>query len=716
MLRQYELVELVKSYDPDADEDALNRAYVFAMKKHGAQLRESGDPYYSHPIEVAGILTKFKLDCSSIIAGLLHDTVEDTDTTIEEIQQLFGKQVAAIVDGVTKLAMIEQKSGSSKQAENFRKLLLAMSDDIRVLLIKLADRLHNMRTLHFCKPEKRARIAKETLDIYAPLAERIGMQEIKSELEEIAFAELHKEAHDSIVARLNFLREKDSNIVPKIIEQLQKDMEENGIKASVTGREKTPYSIWRKMQQKNASFEQLLDIMAFRICVEDIGTCYQALGVIHSKYHMIPRRFKDYISTPKPNGYKSIHTGVIGPENTRIEIQIRTFEMHEIAEKGVAAHWAYKQGQKVEGRNFRWMRELLEILEQAQNPEEFLENTKLEMYNDQVFCFTPKGDLIGLPINSTPVDFAYAVHSSVGDTCVGAKINGEIKPLRTVLQNGDQVEVLTSKAQHPSTEWERFVVTGKAKAAIRRYVRAHKRDQFIALGKDILDRQFKGEKLEFSEKALVNVMPNFEAESIDDIYAKVGEGLITGWDVLRAVYPAYKQSKLEKVVKAIKVPSLKNVLKKNKSKSEPLKIKGLVPGMAVHFAGCCHPLPGDRIVGIVTTGKGVAVHTIDCKVLEKFADEPERWLDIAWGDEAENEMHVGRLKIMLANEPGALADLSNLVARNNGNISNLNIVYRTVSYFELLVDVEVKDVKHLNDIIAALKASRVVSYVARSAQ
>ena len=715
MLRQYELVELVKSYDPDADEDALNRAYVFAMKKHGAQLRESGDPYYSHPIEVAGILTKFKLDCASIIAGLLHDTVEDTDTTIDEIRSLFGDQVASLVDGLTKLAMIEQKSVNSKQAENFRKLLLAMSDDIRVLLIKLADRLHNMRTLHFCKPEKRARIAKETLDIYAPLAERIGMQEVKSELEEIAFAELHKEAHDSIVARLNFLREQGSNIVPKIIEQLQKDMEENGIKATVTGREKTPYSIWRKMQQKNASFEQLSDIMAFRICVDDIGTCYQALGVIHSKYHMIPRRFKDYISTPKPNGYKSIHTGIIGPENTRIEIQIRTYEMHEVAEKGVAAHWAYKQGQKVEGRNFRWIRELLEILDQAQNPEEFLENTKLEMYNDQVFCFTPKGDLISLPINSTPVDFAYAVHSSVGDTCVGAKINGEIKPLRTVLQNGDQVEVLTSKAQHPSTEWERFVVTGKAKAAIRRYVRAHKRDQFIALGQDILERQFKSENLEFSEKSLVNVMPNFEADSIDDIYAKVGEGLITGWDVLRAVYPAYKQSKLEKVVHAIKVPSLKNVLKK-KSKGEPLKIKGLVPGMAVHFAGCCHPLPGDRIVGIVTTGKGVAVHTIDCKVLEKFADEPERWLDIAWGDDADSDVHVGRLKIMLANEPGALADLSNLVARNNGNISNLNIVYRTVSYFELLVDVEVKDVKHLNDIIAALKASKVVSYVARSAQ
>ena len=716
MLRQYELVDLVKSYDPDADEDALNRAYVFAMKKHGAQLRTSGDPYYSHPVEVAGILTKFKLDSVSIIAGLLHDTVEDTDTTVEEVRELFGDQVAQIVDGLTKLAKIEQKSANNKQAENFRKLLLAMSEDIRVLLIKLADRLHNMRTLHFCAPEKRARIARETLDIYAPLAERIGMQEVKSELEEIAFAELHKEAHDSIVARLNFLREKDSNLVPKIIEQLQKDMEENGIKAVVSGREKTPYSIWRKMQQKNASFEQLSDIMAFRIIVDDVATCYQALGIVHSKYHMVPRRFKDYISTPKPNGYQSIHTGVIGPENTRIEIQIRTHEMHEIGEKGVAAHWAYKQGQKAEGKNFRWIRELLEILEQASNPEEFLENTKLEMYNDQVFCFTPKGDLIGLPVNSTPVDFAYAVHSSVGDTCVGAKINGEIRPLRTVLQNGDQVEILTSKAQHPSTEWERFVVTGKAKAAIRRYVRAYKREQFITLGQEILERLFKGESLEFSEKGLVNVLPNFEAETIDDIYAKVGEGIVTGWDVLKAVYPGYKQSKLEKVVKSVKLPSFKKIVKPKKGKGEPLKIKGLIPGMAVHFAGCCHPLPGDRIVGIVTTGKGVAVHTVDCKALEKYADEPERWLDIAWGEEAENEMHTGRLKIMLANEPGTLAELSNLIARNSGNIANLNIVNRTVSYFEILVDVEVKDLKHLTDIIAALKASKVISYVARAAQ
>jgi len=710
MLRQYELVELVKSYDPDADEDALNRAYVFAMKKHGAQLRASGDPYYSHPIEVAGILTKFRLDAASVIAGLLHDTVEDTDTTIEEVRSLFGEQVANIVDGLTKLAMIEQKSSYTKQAENFRKLLLAMSEDIRVLLIKLADRIHNMRTLDYLeKPEKRARIARETLDIYAPLAERIGMQEVKTELEEIAFKELYKEAHDSIVARLNFLREQGSNLVPKIISQLKQDMEENGVKCSVSGREKTPYSIWRKMQQKNASFEQLSDIMAFRICVDDIAACYQALGIVHSKYHMVPRRFKDYISTPKPNGYRSIHTGVIGPENTRIEIQIRTHEMHEIAEKGVAAHWAYKQGQRAEGKNFRWVRELLEILEQASNPEEFLENTKLEMCNDQVFCFTPKGDLIGLPINSTPVDFAYAVHSSVGDTCVGAKINGEIRPLRTVLQNGDQVEILTSKAQHPSTEWERFVVTGKAKAAIRRWVRAHKRDQFIVLGQEILEKLFKSEKLDFSEKLLVGVLQNFEAESVNDIYAKVGEGLVSGWDVMKAVHPGYKQSKLEKAVKAIKIP----VFKRKKAES-PLKIQGLIPGMAMHFAGCCHPLPGDRIVGIVTTGKGVAVHTIDCKTLEKFTNEPERWLDIAWGEGAENQVHTGRLKLMLSNEPGSLGEVSNLLARHDSNISNLNIVYRTVSYFEIIIDVEVKDIDHLNAIIAALKGCKVVSYVARS--
>lgn len=465
-MRQYELVERVKAYDPGMDEDLLNKAYVFAMKMHGSQLRASGDPYFSHPIEVAGILTDLKLDSASIITALLHDTIEDTPATAEEIESLFGEEIYRLVDGVTKLTRIQLQSDQSQQAENFRKLLLAMSDDIRVLLVKLADRVHNMRTLEFIsKSEKRRRIALETMEIYAPLAERIGMHEIKAELEDLAFGELHREVRDSILARLKFLKEEGEPLVDRVISELQAAMNEDGVQAAVSGREKTPYSIWKKMQHKNVGFEQLSDIMAFRIKVADVEGCYRALGVIHSRYQMVPGRFKDYISTPKPNGYRSLHTGVIGPEKHRIEIQIRSEEMHDLAELGVAAHWRYKQGvRNVEGRQYRWLRELLDILDQAAHPDEFLEHTKLEMFQDQVFCFTPKGDLINLPSGATPVDFAYAVHTEVGDHCVGAKINGRMSPLRTILHNGDQVDIIRSKAQAPSPEWERFVVTGKARA------------------------------------------------------------------------------------------------------------------------------------------------------------------------------------------------------------------------------------------------------------
>ena len=613
MLRQYELIEKVKSYDPNADEDALNKAFVYAMKMHGTQLRASGDPYFAHPVEVAGILTEFKLDCNSIIAGLLHDTIEDTDCTYDDIKEMFGEQVAKIVEGVTKLTKIKISSEKSSQAENFRKLVLAMSEDIRALLIKLADRLHNMRTLKFLKPDKRQRIARETMDIYAPLAERIGMQEVKTELEELSFKELHGEAYESIKTRLEFLREKGESFVPMIISELEKDMKEVGLKDFIVmGREKSPFSIWKKMQQKNYTFEQLSDIMAFRIKVDGIGECYQALGAIHSKYHMIPRRFKDYISTPKPNGYKSLHTGVIGPQNNRIEIQIRTKDMDEVAEMGVAAHWIYKQGEFKGSKGFRWLRELLEVLEDTQNPEEFFESTKLDMYSDQVFCFTPKGDLINLPANSSPVDFAYAVHSAVGNKCVGAKINGEIKPLRTVLRNGDQVEILTSKAQNPSPEWERFVVSGKAKASIRRYIRNNKKSQFIELGKHILPKAFKVDNRVFNEKDLLSVLAKFKLDSVDDVYANIGEGMLNANDVLREIYPEEKpKNTITKVVSSIRKSRSRRELRA-KSSSKPLQIKGLIPGMAVHFAGCCHPIPGDRIVGIVTTGKGVAVHKIDC--------------------------------------------------------------------------------------------------------
>ncbi|MEX2409314.1 MAG: RelA/SpoT family protein, partial [Rhodovibrionaceae bacterium] len=423
MMRQFELVEKIKSYDPSADEDVINRAYVYAMKMHGSQLRASGDPYFSHPIEVAGILTELKLDDSSIVTALLHDVVEDTDATLEDIERMFGKDIGRLVDGVTKLGRLELQSEQTKHAENFRKLLVAMSEDIRVLLVKLADRLHNMRTLKYVKSEeKRRRIARETMDIYAPLAERIGMQRFKDELEDLAFAELNPDARESIVARLKFLEDQGGNLVDKVIDQLQRGLAEEGLETWVSGRAKSPYSVWRKMQRKNITFEQLADIVAFRVVCKTTEDCYRILGVLHSRYATVPGRFKDYISTPKPNGYRSVHTGLIGPERQRIEVQIRTREMHDQAEFGVAAHWRYKQSAaQIEGKQYRWLRELLDILDHASNPEEFLEHTKLEMFQDQVFCFTPKGDLIALPRGATPIDFAYAVHSEIGNTCVGSR-------------------------------------------------------------------------------------------------------------------------------------------------------------------------------------------------------------------------------------------------------------------------------------------------------
>src|SRR5436305_7187076 len=547
MMRQFELVELVKSYDPQADEDALNRAYVYSMKAHGAQLRASGDPYFSHPIEVAGLLAQMKLDSASIITGLLHDTVEDTVATLDDIERLFGSEIARLVDGVTKLSRIELQSDQSKQAENFRKLVLAMSEDIRVLLVKLADRLHNMRTLRFIKSEEtRRRIARETMDIYAPLAERIGMHRMKDQLEDLAFAELYPDARASVTARLGFLRDLGGDMVPRIIDELNRKLTEGGLTvAIVQGREKSPYSIWRKMQRKDVSFEQLADVMAFRVMVDNIAECYHALGILHSTYHVVPGRVKDYISTPKPNNYRSLHTGVIGPQRQRIEIQIRTRDMHEIAELGVAAHWIYKQdaGANTEGRQYRWLRELLEILDHASGPEEFLEHTKLAMFQDQVFVFTPKGDLIALPRGATPVDFAYAVHSQVGDTCVGAKINGRLMPLRHELQNGDQVEILTARGGTPSPAWERFVVTGKARARIRRHVAAQQRQNHVDAGRAALARAFRQEGVDGSEKVLEAALKNFKANTLDDLYVAVGNGNIGPRDVVHAAYPELRQAR-----------------------------------------------------------------------------------------------------------------------------------------------------------------------------
>ncbi len=713
MMRQYQLVERVRQYDPGADEEALNRAYVFSMKAHGSQQRASGDAYFSHPLEVAGILSEKKLDTASIITGLLHDTVEDTVATLDDIERLFGAEIARLVDGVTKLSQLELQSDKSKQAENFRKLVLAMSEDIRVLLVKLADRLHNMRTLQYIpNPDKRKAIARETMDIYAPLAERIGIRDWKDELEDLAFAELNPDARSSIINRLEFLRERGGDVVGRVIGELRRTLAKEGLEAEVSGREKTPYSIWRKMQRRNIAFEQLSDIMAFRVIVSSVEECYRALGIIHGRYPVVPGRFKDYISIPKPNGYRSIHTGVIGPENQRIEVQIRTREMHEVAELGVAAHWQYKQGTKpTEGRQYRWLRELLEILEHASGPEEFLEHTKLEMFTDQVFCFSPKGDLYALPRGATPVDFAYAVHTDIGNTCVAAKINGRLMPLRTRLKNGDQVEISTSKAQTPSPTWESFVVTGKARACIRRFVRTQQLEQYRNLGREIVEKTFRQEGYELTKKAIRGVLAKLGFETVDDLYAAVGEGRLTGRDVLRAVYPGVKDKERQR-----KVVPISDARRRPKTRKEhAIPIKGLIPGMAVHFAGCCHPLPGDRIVGIVTTGKGVTIHTIDCETLESFADAPERWLDVAWEVDSDGQaMHVARIHVILANEPGSLGTLSTVIGRDGGNITNLKITNRSQDFFEMLIDIEVADVKQLTNIIAALRATSVINAVDRA--
>ena len=709
MIRQYELVERVKAYDPSTDEDAVNRAYVFAMKAHGSQTRASGDPYFSHPLEVAGILTDMRLDHSTIITALLHDTVEDTGATVADIESLFGKEVGRLVDGVTKLNRIDLQSDSSKQAENFRKLVIAMSEDIRVLLIKLADRLHNMRTLQYIvDEEKRKRIAVETMDIYAPLAERIGIQEFRDELEHLAFKELNPDAFDTVLSRLEFLISEGGNIITEIETELAETCSASGLMASITGRRKTPYSVWTKMQRKSVNIEQLSDIVAFRLVVPSVMDCYKALGIIHSAYPVLPGRFKDYISTPKPNGYQSLHTGIIGPKRQRVEIQMRTSEMHDIAELGVAAHWNYKQGEKGarEGRQYRWMRELLEILEQASNPEEFLEHTKLEMYQDQVFSFTPKGDLIALPRGANLVDFAYAVHSEVGDACVAARINGKLRPLTTQLQNGDQVSIEVSKNANPSPLWEQFVVTGKAKAAIRRFVRNQRYEQFCDLGKAILQKTLRRVGIRYSQKLLVQAINVLNFETIEDILAATGEGILSAQEVLHAVMPGGNHNALVPVDNIVPMAHVK--------KTDTIPLKGLIPGMAFHYARCCHPLPGERIVGIVTTGKGVTVHTIDCETLEGFQSMPERWLDVSWDIGSDTSRHIGRLGIVLENEPGSLGSVTSIIGKNLGNIINFKIISRSVDFFEMQIDVEVNDIKHLKNIIAVLRAIPVISSVERA--
>ena len=695
MLRQYELVEKVKEDDPDADEAALNRAYVYTVQKHGSQKRASGDPYFSHPVEVAGLMTDLQLDQATIITALLHDTVEDTLATIEDIEANFGPEVARLVDGVTKLSKIEAMPENERAAENLRKFLLAMSEDIRVLLVKLADRLHNMRTLHFIKsPEKRQRIARETMDIFAPLAERVGMYEYMREMQLLAFEQLEPEAYATISKRLEELRGQDGGQVDAIALKIKQALAEGGLKVEVSGREKHPYSIWQKMSERHVSFEQVTDIMAFRVLTDNEADCYRALGILHTTWQFLPGRFKDYISTPKTNGYRSLHTSLMYENSMRVEVQIRTREMHRRNEFGLAAHWAYKQHDKADGQ-VGWLRDLIEIVDASHDAEELLEHTRMAIYQDRIFAFTPKGALFQMPKGASSVDFAFAVHTDLGLQTVGAKINGRHMPLRTPLNNGDVVEIIKGSGAEPQLSWLGFVVTGKARAAIRRAVRLKERAEVADIGSKLFDEIAAKVPARIGKKAIRAALERLGMDEPDDLMFAIGSAKLTDREVMEALVPGCTADFEED--------------EDWSPRDRAISIKGMTAGVGFELATCCHPVPGDRIVGLRRKGETVLVHTIDCLDLANGIDTD--WLDLSWGKRSHGA--VGRLSVTLYDRPGTLAEMAGIFAQNKINLTSLAQTHLDHPFTTYEIDAEVQDLAHLSRILSALRASDAVAQAER---
>ncbi|MEM7427325.1 MAG: bifunctional (p)ppGpp synthetase/guanosine-3',5'-bis(diphosphate) 3'-pyrophosphohydrolase [Pseudomonadota bacterium] len=745
MLRQFELVEQVTSYDPDADETLLNRAYVYAMKAHGSQKRASGDPYFSHPLAVAAILIDFKLDDATIAAALLHDTIEDTEATRQEIDQLFGAEIGGLVEGLTKLKQLDLITKEAAQAENLRKFLLAISDDIRVLLVKLADRLHNMRTLGHMREDKRKRIAQETMDIYAPLAGRIGMQTMRDELDDLSFRVLNEEAYTTITARLNTLRDESGDLLQEIEEALTEQLSDHHVPAEVSGREKRAYSIWRKMERKQISLGQLSDIYGFRVIVDNVDDCYTALGIVHQTWRVVPGRFKDYISNPKTNNYQSLHTTVVGPHRKRVELQIRTRKMHDVAERGVAAHALYKDigsaeadpessdpsqsGGDANGRDtsvdanaYRWLRQLVDMLAEGHGPQEFLEHTKLELFHDQVFCFTPQGDLISLPNGATPIDFAYAVHTDIGDTCVGCLINGRHEPLFTELKNGDEVEIVRSDAQVPPAAWEKIAKTGKARAAIRRATRQALRQQYAGLGREILERAFKLRSVEIENEELEIAIARLGESQLDDALAKVGRGELATADILRALGldkqdPSARASssvsnRLRSLSQMISLP--KGWQRKAEEPAQAIPVRGVKTSLPFRISPLTGAVPGERIVGIMTSGEGVTIYPIFSEELRDFDDEPERWIDLTWDvPEGSSETFPARIQVAVMNRPGALAQVAQTIADGGANIQNLEMNTQSADIYDLKIMLEARNIQHLTKIIKELGRGPLVTGVER---
>ena len=697
MIDVEDLIALIQNYNPRSNSDNIRKAYAYGKKMHEGQVRQSGDPYFSHPIAVAAILTEQRLDDATLITALLHDTIEDTKSTFTEVSQLFGPEVADLVDGVTKLTNLQLSSAHSKQAENFRKLFMAMSKDLRVILVKLADRLHNMRTIKSMKQEKQHQKARETMEIFAPLAGRMGMQWMRDELEDLAFRVLNPEARGSIIRRFITLQREAGDVVQKINADIRTELDAVSLEADVYGRAKKPYSVWRKMQEKDLTFSRLSDIYGFRVICNSDADCYRILGVIHQRWRAVPGRFKDYISQPKSNGYRSIHTTVSGRDGKRVEVQIRTRQMHEVAEAGVAAHWSYREG--VLGKNpfavdpTKWIASMTERLEEDDH-DAFLENVKLEMFTDQVFCFTPKGDVLQLPRGATPLDFAYAIHTRIGGSCVSAKIDGLRVPLWTRIKNGQSVEIITAEGQRPQSSWVDIVVTGRAKAAIRRSLREEDRSRFVILGRELALAAFDHVGRPATDKALRTAAKMLGLADETELLAQLGSAELMARRVVSTLYPELSLADPEVA-----------------DNTRP--ILGLAPDQIVNRPKCCQAVPGERIVGITYRGKGVVVHTIDCPALQEFEQQPNRWIDLNWEPGRHAPVHTVTLEITIANDAGVLGRICTLIGVQKSNISNLVFADRKPDFYRLLIDVDLRDVEHLHTVMTVLEAEIDVAHIGR---
>ena len=697
MIAVDDLIALVRNYNPKTNEALIRAAYDYGRAMHSGQFRQSGEEYFTHPVAVAAILTEQRLDDATIITALLHDTIEDTKASFGEVEEKFGREVAELVDGVTKLTNLQLTSTETQQAENFRKLLFAMSKDLRVILVKLADRLHNMRTIKAMRAEKQAKKARETMEIYAPLAGRMGMQWMREELEDLAFRVLNPEARASIMRRFVTLQKESGDVIERITGDMRVEMDRAGVEATVFGRAKKPYSIWRKMQEKDMGFSRLSDIYGFRVIVDGEAACYQALGVIHQRWRAVPGRFKDYISQPKSNGYRSIHTTVSGRDGKRVEVQIRTREMHEVAEAGVAAHWSYREG--VRAKNpfavdpAKWIASLTERLDEEDH-DEFLEHVKLEMYSDQVFCFTPKGDVVQLPRGATPLDYAYSIHTRIGNSCVSAKVDGIRVPLWTRLKNGQSVEIITAEGQRPQASWIDIVTTGRAKAAIRRSLREEDRGRFVRLGQELARAAFEHVGKKATDKALRTAAKMLGVPDEVELLARLGSAELTARKVVETLYPELSKSATEEVETA-------------------RPVVGLDDSQTFRRAQCCQPLPGERIVGIAYRGQGVVIHAIDCPALEEFEEQPSRWVDLHWHAGRHKAVNAVSREITISNDAGVLGRVCTLIGEQKANISDLRFTERKPDFYRVIVDVDLRDVEHLHMVMTALEAETDVAQVAR---